>query len=84
MKCSVCQRLLVELDRPQNSSSCILSKVVILLKEVTRKNNVVQRGKLNNDINFILILESKMKSKFSKVSQWLVANKLSLNIDKTN
>ena len=53
-------------------------------QEVTRKNNVVQRGKLNNDINFILILESKMKSKFSKLSQWLVANKLSSNIDKTN
>ena len=36
MKCSVCQRLLVELDCSQNSSSSILSKVVIARKSPGR------------------------------------------------
>ena len=36
MKCSVCQRLLVELDCSQNSLSSLLSKVVIARKSPAR------------------------------------------------
>ena len=43
---SVCQRLLVELNCSQNSSSSILSKVVIARKSPVRTTFVVQVGKL--------------------------------------
>ena len=56
MKCSVCERLLVELDCSQNSFQLVESGN---RQEVTREKNVVQGGKLS------LIKRSKTRQKES-------------------